>query len=263
MSTGSDALPSGGVQSVHRAFDLVEIVAANGGHMAIGEIAGTSEIPLPTIHRLLKTMVERGYMRQLPNRRYALGFRFVPLGAKASSLVGVNTDALLAELVSQLGETANLAILSGGHAEYVAQVPSQHAMRMFTEIGRQVELHCSGVGKALLAQLDDAQVRSIIDRVGLPAHTSNTLTSEAALFADLAAIRERGYAIDEQEREAGVRCLAVPVASELMSWMAMSVSGPVTRMTDEVISRAIPLLQSTAARLSAELSDDRHPSTKD
>ena len=83
--------PSGGVQSVQRALDLVEIVAAGGGQMAIGEIAAGCDIPLPTIHRLLKTLIERGYMRQLPNRRYALGYRLVPLGAAAGTMVGAKS----------------------------------------------------------------------------------------------------------------------------------------------------------------------------
>lgn len=252
-----------GVQSLHRALDLVEIVAAGGGHLSIGEIAKASGIPLPTIHRLLQTMVERGYMRQMPNRRYALGFRLVPLGATASSMVGADTDALLAELVDELGETANLAVLSGAHAEYVTQVPSRHAMRMFTEIGRQVELHCSGVGKALMAQLDDDQVHSIIRRVGLPAYTPHTLTTESALFAELAAIRKCGYATDEEEKESGVRCVAVPIKSDLLSWMAVSVSGPITRMTDDLVTRAVPLLQNTANRLAFEMVDARHTPTKE
>ena len=253
----------GGVQSVHRALDLVEIVAARGGHLAIGEIAAAADIPLPTIHRLLQTLVERGYMRQMPNRRYALGFRLVPLGATASSMVGADTEAILADLVSALGETANLAILSGAHAEYVAQVPSRHSMRMFTEVGRQVELHCTGVGKALLAQLDDDQVRSVVSRVGLPEYTPHTLTTESALLADLAKIRERGYAIDEEEQESGVRCVAVPVGPDLMSWMAVSVSGPLTRMTDEVATRAVPLLQTAATRLASEMAGNQQRPTKE
>jgi IclR family acetate operon transcriptional repressor len=253
----------GGVQSVHRALDLMEIVAAAGGHLAIGEIAAASDIPLPTIHRLLQTLVERGYMRQMPNRRYALGFRHVSLGAMASSMVGADTDAILAELVSELGETANVAILSGAHAEYVAQVPSRHAMRMFTEVGRQVELHCSGVGKALLAQLDDDQVRSVVRRVGLPGYTPHTLTTESALFAELAEIRRRGYAIDQEEKESGVRCVAVPIKSEMLSWMAVSVSGPVTRMTDDVVARAVPLLQNAAQRMASEMVSTPHHPTKD
>ncbi|MBC7633765.1 IclR family transcriptional regulator [Aeromicrobium sp.] len=244
---------SGGVQSVQRVLDLLEIVASGGGQMAVGEIAAASSIPLPTIHRLLHTLVERGYMRQLPNRRYALGFRLVPLGIAAHAVVGATAQAMLSELVQQLGETANLAILSGDHAEYVAQVPSHHAMRMFTEVGRRVEMHCTGVGKALLAQLDEHQVHTIVDRVGMPAYTPHTLTTEPQLDAALAVIRQQGYALDEQEQETGVRCVAVPIPAGPASWMAVSVSGPLTRMTDDVVERAVPLLQSAAARIADEL----------
>ena len=198
-----------GVQSLHRALDLVEVVAARGGHLTIGEIAAATDVPLPTVHRLLRTLVDRGYMRQMPNRRYALGFRLVPLGATASSMVGADTEAVLGRLVDALGETANLAILSGSHAEYVAQVPSRHTMRMFTEVGRQVDLHCTGVGKALLGQLDDDGCARSSAGSGCTRQTEHTLVTEAALLADLAAGPPRGYALDEQEQEAGVRCVAV------------------------------------------------------
>jgi IclR family acetate operon transcriptional repressor len=243
----------GGVQSLHRALDLVEAVAARGGHLTLGEIAAVTDVPLPTVHRLLRTLVDRGYMRQLPNRRYALGFRLVPLGATASSMVGADTETVLGRLVDALGETANLAILSGSHAEYVAQVPSRHTMRMFTEVGRQVDLHCTGVGKALLGQLEDARVLEIVRRVGLQAQTEHTLVTEDALLADLAAVRARGYALDEQEQEAGVRCVAVPVGPDPMSWMAVSVSGPVTRMTDELVARAVPLLHAAGRELTSRM----------
>lgn len=249
--------PAGdGVQSVHRALELVEIVAAHGGHLAIGEIATACDIPLPTIHRLLRTLVDRGYMRQLPNRRYALGFRLVPLGASASSMVGADTDRVLAGLVDALGETANLAILAGEHAEYVAQVPSRHSMRMFTVVGRRVELHCTGVGKALLAQLGDDRVRGVVHRIGLPRHTAHTHVTEASLLEDLTAIRARGYAVDEQEQEDGVRCVAVHVGAP-MSAMAVSVSGPVTRITDDMVSRAVPLLVAAGRRLAADMGGGR------
>jgi IclR family acetate operon transcriptional repressor len=243
----------GGVQSLHRALDVVEVVAAEGGHLTIGEIATATGLPLPTTHRLLRTLVSRGYMRQMPNRRYALGFRLVPLGATAGSMVGADTEVVLGRLVDALGETANLAVLSGSHAEYVAQVPSRHTMRMFTEVGRQVDLHSTGVGKALLAQLADSRVREIIRRVGLQQQTAHTLTTESALLAELALVRSRGYSIDEQEQEAGVRCVAVPVGPEPMSWMAVSISGPVTRMTDELIERAVPLLHEAGRQLTSRM----------
>jgi IclR family acetate operon transcriptional repressor len=251
-----DKLERGGVQSVQRALDLLEVVARSGGQLAIGEIATASQLPLPTIHRLLRTLVDRGYMRQLPDRRYALGFRLVPLGLATSAMVGPHVQPVLEGLVDELGETANLAILSGDHAEYVAQVPSRHAMRMFTEVGRRVQLHSTGVGKALLAQLDDARVDAIVGRRGLPTYTPHTLATARDLQQALAEVREQGYAIDEQEQEIGVRCVAVPVAAGPSSWMAVSISGPVTRMTDDVIARAVPSLQATAKALARELTTD-------
>ncbi len=254
---GGTAPAGDGVQSVHRALDLLEVVAARGGQLAIGEIAAATRLPLPTIHRLLRTLTSRGYMRQLPDRRYALGFRLVPLGGTASSMLGAGTERVLAGLVDALGETANLAILSGTHAQYVAQAPSRHTMRMFTEVGRQVELHCTGVGKVLLARLPEDRVREVVRRVGLPRYTEHTHTTETALLADLHDIRERGYAIDEQEQEDGVRCVAVSLLPEPMSTMAVSVSGPVTRMTDDVVARAVPLLHEAGTRLAAEMIDGR------
>jgi IclR family acetate operon transcriptional repressor len=168
-------------------------------------------------------------------------------------MVGANAQPVLDGLVDALGETANLAVLSGDHAEYVAQAPSRHAMRMFTEVGRRVELHCTGVGKALLAHLDAAQTSAIVRRVGMPAHTQHTLTTEAALADALSEIRGRGYSIDEEEQELGVRCVAVPVPAGPSSWMAVSVSGPLTRMTDEVVARAVPLLHEAARTLATEM----------
>lgn len=245
--------PPGGVQSVHRALDLLEIVATRPAGVSMADVALATGIPLPTTHRLMRTLTDRGYLRQLPNRQYALGFRLVPLGKAAHVLMGADADSVLADLVEELGETANLAVLTGDHAEYVAQVPSRFAMRMFTEVGRRVELHCTGVGKALLSQLSDAEVAAIVHRVGLPGYTPHTITTETALRAAISRIRRDGYALDEQEQELGVRCVAVPIAGPGPSFMAVSVSGPVTRMTDAVLERAVPLLRSAADHLVTRL----------
>ena len=255
MSIDSDAAtrPASGVQSVGRALDLLEILADAGGQLGIGEMASRTDIPLPTIHRLLQTLVDRGYVRRLASRRYALGFRLVPLGQSAGSLLGADAQVVLGGLVDALGESANLAALSGDHAEYVAQVPSRHSMRMFTEVGRRVELHCTGVGKALLAGLDDEQVAGIVRRVGTPAYTEHTVTTADDLRAALDVVRRQGYAIDEQEQELGVRCVAVAVPLGSPATLAVSVSGPSPRMSDEVVARAVPLLQDAARRLATGL----------
>src|SRR6478672_8977941 len=160
---------NGGVQSVGRVLDLLEIVGDAGGEIGLSELAARSGLPLPSIHRLVRTLVERGYMRQLSNRRYALGARLVPLGQVAGTMLGAWAQPVLTELVDALGESANLAVLDHDAVMYIGQVPSRHTMRMFTEPGRRVPAHCTGVGKALLSQLSDEAVRELLARTGMPA----------------------------------------------------------------------------------------------
>jgi IclR family acetate operon transcriptional repressor len=250
----ANTAPSGGVQSVSRVLDLLEVVAGAGGEMALSAIAATSGVPLPTVYRLARTLVDRGYMRQLPNRRYALGSRLIPLGEVAGAMLGTWARPCLERLVAELGESANLAALDGDRAVYVGQVPSTHSMRMFTEVGRRVRLHSTGVGKAILSLLPDDEVRALMSRAGMPAQTSHTLTDADDLVAALHRIRREGYAVDEQEQELGVRCVAVPIVGA-SSRMAVSISGPAGRMTAELVERAIPLLGEASRVLSAELAE--------
>ena len=244
--------PAGGVQSVRRAMDLLEVVAARGGSLTIGEIASLTGIPLPTAHRLLRTLVDRGYMRQTPDRRYALGFRLVPLGASASAMVGVGTERVLGRVVDALGETANLAMLDGDRVAYVAQVPGRHSMRMFTEVGRRVHPHCTAVGKAVLSAAPETDVRALLARTGLPRHTASTITDIDEFLAQLDAVRERGYALDEGEQEVGVRCLAVRLPGSAVQ-MGLSISGPAPRMTDDLLAEAVPILRAAARDLATAI----------
>lgn len=251
MSTDRPA--ASGAQTLHRALDVVEAIATGGRSLSIAEIAAETALAAPTAHRLCRALVERGYLRQLSDRSYALGIRLVALGNAANELIGAGAVSTLARLVEQLGETANLAVLTGQQAEYVAQSPSKYTMRTFTEVGRRVDLHSTGVGKALLAQLDDDEVVAVLRRTGLPRSTAHTITTRAALAAELTAIRAQGYALDEQEQELGVRCVAVAVRHPSLTWMALSVSGPVTRMTDAVVTRSVPALRAAADRLATDL----------
>ena len=193
-------------------------------------------------------------MRQLPNRRYALGSRLIPLGEVAGAMLGTWARPVLEGLVSELGESANLAALDGDRAVYIGQVPSKHSMRMFTEVGRRVNLHSTGVGKAILSLLPDEEVRALVARAGMPAQTPHTITDVDALITALHRIRRDGYSIDEGEQEVGVRCVAVPIAGAT-SRMAVSVSGPAVRMTSALVERAIPLLSEASELLAAELAE--------
>ena len=243
----------GGVQSIERAFEILERMADAGGEVTLTELVTCTGLPMPTIHRLMRTLVDRGYVRQQPSRRYALAPRLIRLGDSASRLLGVWVGPHLSDLVDALGETANMALLDGDQVLYVAQSPSHHSLRTFTEVGRRVLPHCTGVGKALLAQLSPAEAQEIVVRNGMPANTPNTITSPASLLRELAEVRTRGYALDKGEQEIGVQCIAVPVPGA-PALTAISISGPEARLTPPVIQRAVPLLQEVAGRLTAELS---------
>ncbi|MFC0038459.1 IclR family transcriptional regulator [Actinomadura rayongensis] len=240
------------VRSLERAFELLEHLADAGGELALSELTEVSGLPMPTIYRLMRTLVNLGYVRQEPSKRYALGPRLIRLGDGAGRLLGSWARPALARLVDEVGETANMAVLEGDAVVYVAQVPSRHSMRMFTEVGRRVKPHCTGVGKALLAQLDEPRVREILAHTGMPANTPHTLTDPDALIAELAKTRERGYALDDEEQEIGVRCVAVPLPGAPAP-AALSVSGPSARMTGEALGAVVPAMRAIAERFAAEL----------
>jgi len=250
--TGGVQSGTGGVQSIERAFGLLETMADAGGLVGLTRLAAASGLPLPTIHRLVRTLVSLGYVRQDSSRQYALGPRLIRLGEGASRLIGLWARPHLTTLVDALGESANLAVLDGSEVVYMAQVPGRHSMRMFTEVGRRVSPHCTAVGKALLSQMGRDQVADVLSRTDLVAHTEFTITDPTEYLAELHRVRARGYAVDEGEFEVGVRCVAVALDGG-PARAALSVSGPTTRMTDELLERAVPHLRAAAVALVAEL----------
>ena len=247
---------TGGVQSLDRAFELLELMAAAGGEVALSQLATASGLPVPTIHRIVRTLVASGYVLQLPSRRYALGPRLIRLGESATRTVEGWAGPHLLALAEATGETANLAMLDGDMVVYVAQVPSsRHTVRMFTEVGRRVFAHCTGVGKALLTQLPEADVRGMVARAGMPALTEHTVTHVDELMEQLARVRAQGYAVDDGEQEPGVRCVAVAVPGSRA--MALSVSGPAGRVTHESVADLVPALRSAADGIAGRVTDTR------
>jgi IclR family transcriptional regulator, acetate operon repressor len=251
-----------GVQSLDRAFRILELMAQAEGEVPLSWLAEQSGMPVSSIHRLVRTLVARGYVRQLPSRRYALGPRLIHLGEIASRSLATWARPHLAGLVDAIGETANLAVLDGDRVMYAAQVPSRHSMRMFTEVGRRVHLHSTGVGKALLAALPDAEARELLARTGMPAYTPRTLTDPETFMAELHRVAAQGYAIDDGEQEAGVRCVAVPVPGGAPA-AAISVSGPESRLGTVAVGRVVALLQAAATGLATELAAGRRPPAPD
>ncbi len=252
-STSAKQRSAGGVQSIGRAFTILETLAAGGGVMGLSALAAESGLPLPTIHRLVRTLVDLGYMRQEPSRQYALGPRILLLAEGAGNMLSNVARPHLTRLVDELGETANLASLDGDEIVYIAQVPSRHSMRMFTEVGRRVLPHCTAVGKAIMSTMPPSDARELLRRTGMPRHTVHTITDPESFAEQLRWSAEHGYAMDDGEQELGVRCVAVAVPG-VRARLALSVSGPVGRMTPETVQRAVPLLTQAGAALAADLS---------
>jgi IclR family acetate operon transcriptional repressor len=242
----------GGVQSVERTFELLETMADAGGVVGLSKLAQESGLALPTIHRLIRTLVDLGYVRQEPSRQYSLGPRLIRLGESSSHLLGTWSRPYLTRIVDALGESANLAMLDGDQVVYVAQVQSKQSMRMFTEVGRRVYPHCTAVGKALLANMAPSDVQALLHRTGMPAQTEHTITEPERFAEEIHQVRAQGYAMDDGEQEIGVRCVAVPVLGT-PNRLAVSISGPAPRMTPGVVERAVPLLHRAAEDLARDL----------
>jgi IclR family acetate operon transcriptional repressor len=243
----------GGVQSVDRALDLLETLASSGSPLGVSDLAALTALPEGTTHRLLRALLLRGYVRQTPDRKYALGSSVLRLRDAGHRMLAAAAGPTLSRLVEISGETANLAVLEADLAVYVAQVPSARTLRMFAEVGRQVHVHCTAVGKVLVADLPVPQVRALLARVGMPARTSATLTDPEAFLAELELVRRQGFAVDDGEEETGVRCLAVPVHDGSRVVAAVSVSGPAERLLADDLPELAARLGPVAADLGRQL----------
>jgi IclR family acetate operon transcriptional repressor len=239
------------VQSIERAFEILEIMSAARSDMGISEISEQTSLPLPTIHRILRTLVVNGYVYQTPRRRYALGARLIPLSRNADGALGASLRPRLAAIVKQTHESVSVAMIDRDNARYVAHVPSDRSMRMFTEVGHEVELHATGVGKAILSMTPDTEVRALLRRTGMRAVTPDTITDVETMIHEIELVRMRGYALDEEEHELGVTSVAVPIHGPVR--LAMSMSGPQPRMTPRTVAHVVPILTQAAEEISQEV----------
>jgi len=241
-----------GVQSIERAFRILEAMADADGVVGVSDLVAEAGLPLATIHRLLRTLLDLGYVRQDRSRQYSLGPRLMRLADASARQFGVLARPHMLKVVERVGESTNLAVLEGDEIVYIAQVePSVNSMRMFTEVGRRALSHATGVGKAILATQSDPDVLALLRRTGMSKRTERTIVDPDAFLADLRLTRERGYAIDDGEQELGVRCVAVAIPDAPQA-MALSASGPVTRLTDAVVEMAAATLQEAARQIGEE-----------
>jgi IclR family acetate operon transcriptional repressor len=242
------------VQALDRALLLLEHLAAHPGR-TLSDLAEETGQAVATVFRALVTLQGHGMVEcDEPGQTWHIGpgaFRVGTAFLRRTKVVE-RARSGMEQLMRDTGETANLGIESRDEVLFLAQVETHEAIRAFFPPGTKSAMHASGIGKALLAWFPEGKARGILARQGLARFTSLTLTSEATLLRDLARTRERGFAIDDQERAEGMRCIAAPIFNAHGEAVAgLSVSGPAFRVGLSDAARLGALVRAAADAVTA------------
>jgi DNA-binding IclR family transcriptional regulator len=245
------------IRSVDRALDIITCIASRNGALTVDQITEATDLPKSTVFRILATLAARRFVDRDPAAQtYRLGMLAVVVGSRALGDLDLRRVARphIEALMAASGETVHLAVLNQTSALCIDKIDSNRSVRMASFIGFCDPLHCSGVGKALLAFQDDATRMRLLDFMTLDARTPRTITDRPALEAQIATIRSRGYASDIEEIEEGLSCIAAPIRDHSGAAIAgVSVSGPTGRVHAESLATLIPLVTACADAISREL----------
>ncbi|MFM9972094.1 MAG: IclR family transcriptional regulator [Burkholderiales bacterium] len=226
------------LSSVTNALRLLKVFSDQEYEIGISDLARRIGLAKSTVHRLASSLVEQGMLEQAEREgKYRLGLALFELGALVRRKMDVTAEArhLLKALSERSGETVQLAVLEQTTALYINVIESQRALRMSYQVGTRAPLHCTAVGKVLLAHAEEQVLEATVS-LGLAAYTDATITATTDLRKDLAAIVQRGYALEEEEAELGLRGVAAPVrdfSGQVVA--AIGISGPTHRMSKKVL----------------------------
>jgi DNA-binding IclR family transcriptional regulator len=225
--------------------------------MSASELARATGMNRVTVHRALTTFKAHAFVRQTrPRAPYRLGYRLLELAEHVvTELELVRTGKpILDELCKRSGESCHLAVLDGIELVYVAKVESPHAVRLVSRVGSRMPLHSTALGKSILATLDPADATALLERSELERRTPHTLVTIPDLRAELDRVRTRGFAIDHEENEPGVHCVACAIPAPPMGpAAALSISGPSGRVPESRFPALGRLVEEAASTLSKAL----------
>lgn len=241
----------GGIQSLGRGLQILDMAINLGRAVSVTEIAAELQIDKSSASRLAKTLVNYGYLQGEPGtRRYVVGKRLMQVGWQMMNMLPIRQAAhpYLQKLVNATGECAHTAVYAEGKALVIDDVETENTLRVGGKTGRMIPLHCTAVGKGLLA-FSDIPIPET-----LTACAAHTITDPAQLQAHLAQVQCQGYALDDEEYEEGIRCIAAPVYSYLgIAAATIGISGPTVRITDTCIQPLAEQVMQTARELSIVL----------
>jgi IclR family KDG regulon transcriptional repressor len=247
---------SGRLSSVTTSARLLKAFSEHQVEIGISDLARRLGVAKSTVHRLAVTLVAEGMLERNPDTgKYRLGIALFRLGSLVRQRMSVSSEArpLLRELREKVNETVHLAVLDGDEIMYVYNLESTQAIRMRSDVGVRKPAYCTAEGQAILA-FQPPDVIERITRAGLVARTPQTITDPQALRKALELVRQRGCAIEDEESEVGMRCIAAPIrndAGEVVA--AMGVGGPVSRLSKKALASFVPHVIETAAAISARL----------
>ena len=244
------------VRTVHRAVEILELLASR-GPLGVSEISRALDLPKSSAHNILETLSDKNVLEKDTERNtYVLGSKLVELGNRAQENLEIQRVAqpFIARLNRDLDETVHLTILDHDEVLYLDCLESRKRLRTYSVIGVRAPLHCTAVGKAIMAHLDAGTVDRIIRTQGLAAFTSGTITTRTALDEELERTRKRGYAVDNMEHEEHLRCVGAPIRDyNGRAFAAISVSGPSQRITARAVPEIARKVVETAEAVSKRL----------
>ena len=248
----SQASEASSVQSLDRAIALMKLLATGNG-LSLTEISQQSGIAASTAYRMLTTLQAHGMVEfNEADQLWFIGIETFRMGAGflRRRKLAEQGRAIIQDLMLESGETANLALADEDCVVFVSQVETHEAIRAFFRPGTRSPLHASGIGKAILAFTEARQRDALLKRLPLDVFTPKTHATRASLIADLIGIRARGFSVDDEERNLGMRCVAAAVFNEFGEPVGgVSISGPTVRMDDAKVASMGPRVRAAAAAL--------------
>lgn len=253
--------PKNVVQSLERAAFILDVLALSPQGLSLRELSEKVNLSKGTTHRILTSLSYLDFIRQNPlNKHYQLGFKLVELGNHLLDQIDFRTESrpYLVELADRTKETAHMVILDQNEVLYIDKVDTggyPTGLRMFSMLGARVPAHCCAVGKVLLAALPEEKLIDILETRGLVRRTENTITDRKQFIEHLRRVREDGYALDNEENEIGIRCVAAPVYDQCGETIAaISLSVPAIRIKARELETVLKdRVMETAVKISQKL----------
>jgi DNA-binding IclR family transcriptional regulator len=245
------------IRALDRGLDILEAFSIQDPELTIGQLGERTGLPKPTIVRLLSVLIERGFVERVPAaERYRLGVRTLEVGSVFLQSTSVEAEArpIMRQLADDTGQTANLGILDGFDVIHIEVVAPDRPVRFWASIGKREAAHVSGLGKVLLAALNPSDLETCL-RQPRTRLTEHTIVEAAALQRELQDVGRQGYAIDNEESNLGVVCIAAPIHDATgRTVAAVSISGLRTEFEPETtMQHLIALVTSAATQISHRL----------